>query len=101
LIFENFIISEFYKYNYYLPEANSLLFYRDKSGYEVDLIIKIAGNLNFYEIKYSKTIHQNHFRYLRYLSNQIQVHKTAVIYAGNQQYPNVLGWESLQDTTHI
>ncbi len=100
-VFENFIISEFYKYNHYLPEANSLLFYRDKSGREVDLITEKADTLNLYEIKYSKTIHKNHFRHLRYLSNHIPVHKTAVIYAGNQLLPNVLGWESLQDMAQI
>ncbi len=100
-VFENLIISEFYKYNHYSPEINNLLFYRDKSGREVDLITEKADILNLYEIKYSKTIQQNHFRHLQYLSNQIPVHKTAVIYAGNQQFPNVLGWESLHAMAQI
>lgn len=43
-IFENFIITEMYKYNYYGNFGYSFNFWRTKSGSEIDLVLNKAGS---------------------------------------------------------
>ena len=60
-IFESFIISEFFKYNYNHNESPQIYFWRDAQGHEIDCIIeKSFTTLVPVEIKASKTI-SNHF----------------------------------------
>src|SRR5579872_1301457 len=60
-LFESFIISEFFKYNYNHNESPQIYFWRDAQGHEIDCIIeKSFTTLVPVEIKASKTI-SNHF----------------------------------------
>ena len=52
-LWENFIVSEFYKKTAYANEGTRLYFWRDKQGAEVDLIIGRNGTYSAYEIKYN------------------------------------------------
>lgn len=97
-IFENFVISEFFKYNYGKIDNNyNLLFYRDKRGREVDLIIEQGTDLNLFEIKYSHTFRTDFFRHLNYLSNELTIKSSSIILAGDHQLPNVFSWRELAD----
>jgi uncharacterized protein len=60
-LFESFIISEFFKYNYNHNESPQIYFWRDAQGHEIDCIIeKNFMTLIPIEIKSSKTM-SNHF----------------------------------------
>ncbi|MDD5092345.1 MAG: ATP-binding protein [Candidatus Wallbacteria bacterium] len=54
-IFENFIISEFYKRIHHLGETPQIFFWRDRQGLEIDLMIDCGNRLIPVEIKSSKT----------------------------------------------
>jgi predicted AAA+ superfamily ATPase len=61
-LFENFIISDFYKQFYNTGSNPSLYFWRDKNGYiEVDCIVERAGKLVPIEIKAGETIRADWF----------------------------------------
>ena len=61
-IFESFIISEFFKYNYNHNESPQIYFWRDVQGHEIDCIIeKNFTTLIPVEIKASKTISSSFF----------------------------------------
>ncbi len=95
-IFENFVISEYYKSRFYsdgpMPE---LYFFRDKSGHEVDLIIQHKGKLKLIEIKYSRTIQKSHFRHLEYLEKLLDIYSSSVFFAGEAKLPQVMDWSEL------
>ncbi len=56
-LYENYIISELIKINDNYGLNNSFMFYRDKDGYEIDLIVKDYDNIYYlYEIKYKNKI---------------------------------------------
>jgi len=92
-VFENFIISEFYKNNN--PLDYKMLFYRDNGGREIDLILEQSGKYKLYEIKYSHTIRPDYFKHMKYMEKAIEVESSEVIYAGKQKFPNVLSWHDL------
>lgn len=54
-IWENFIVSEFYKKNAYAPLTNKseLYFWRSKAKSEIDLVIKTTDKIEAVEIKYN------------------------------------------------
>ncbi|MCP4715666.1 MAG: ATP-binding protein [Deltaproteobacteria bacterium] len=54
-IFENFVISEFYKRISHVAETPPLYFWRDKTGNEIDLIVEQGTKLLPIEIKSSRT----------------------------------------------
>ena len=56
-LYENYIISELIKINDNYGLNNSFMFYRDKDGDEIDLIVKDYDNIyHLYEIKYKNKI---------------------------------------------
>ena len=72
-----------------------MLFYRDSIGREVDLILEQSTNYKLFEIKYSHTIRPDYFKHLKYLEKSIPIMSSKVIYAGDQQFNNVLNWRDL------
>jgi predicted AAA+ superfamily ATPase len=54
-IFETFVISEFYKRICHIAEIPPLYFWRDKTGYEIDLLVDFGHRLYPVEIKTSRT----------------------------------------------
>jgi predicted AAA+ superfamily ATPase len=61
-LFESFIISEFFKYNYNHNESPQIYFWRDAQGHEIDCVIEKSYNTILpIEIKSSKTISSGFF----------------------------------------
>ena len=94
-IFENFVISEFEKFKYAVRPL-SLLFFRDKLGREVDLIIEQGEKLDLFEIKYSHTIKEDHYRHMKYIAGHTSIESMSVIYMSDQRLPKVTGWKKLR-----
>ncbi len=53
-LWENFMVSEFYKKNSYLKLFQQLYFWRNFNGQEIDLIIEKNGKLETFEFKWKK-----------------------------------------------
>jgi predicted AAA+ superfamily ATPase len=61
-LFESFIMSEFFKYNYNHNETPQIYFWRDAQGHEIDCVIEKSYNVILpIEIKASKTMANNFF----------------------------------------
>ncbi len=56
-VFENFVILEAIKQCSFSGMRGQLYFYKSVSGLEVDLLVENGGELDAYEIKFTKTIH--------------------------------------------
>lgn len=98
-IFENFIISELYKYPMHRGRLPRLFFWRDKTGHEVDCIID-GQTPSIIEIKSGKTIHSDFFKGLTYWQKIASDSAPAyLIYGGttnqNRTLAQVLKWEAL------
>jgi uncharacterized protein len=65
-IFESFVISEIKKYIFNKGIMDTLYFWRDRSGHEVDLVMEESERLHAAEIKSGKTIMSDAFAGLRY-----------------------------------
>ncbi|HPD64258.1 MAG TPA: ATP-binding protein [Bacteroidia bacterium] len=68
-LFENLIVSECLKSRYNEGKDSNLFFFRDKTGNEVDLIIRLGSSLKLIEIKSSMTFHSDFLKPLKYASN--------------------------------
>ncbi len=64
VLFENFIINEFYKHLYNNAINQELCFWRNKIGKEIDLIIDNNDNIIPIEIKAGKTFNIDYFKNL-------------------------------------
>lgn len=61
-LFESFIFSEFFKYNYNHNESPQIYFWRDAQGHEIDCVIEKSYNITVpIEIKASKTMSNSFF----------------------------------------
>jgi predicted AAA+ superfamily ATPase len=84
-LFESFVISEFFKYNYNNNESPQIYFWRDARGHEIDCIIeKSYTEIIPIEIKASKTVATSFFDGLvewKTISNQEDV-TPYVVYGG-------------------
>lgn len=85
-IFEGYVISEMIKHSLAKGQQPACYFWREHSGFEVDLLIEKAGVLNAYEIKSSMTLAQNFNKGLNHLTKVINdiPTKPAIIYAGDK-----------------
>ncbi|MFK5892111.1 MAG: ATP-binding protein [Pseudomonadota bacterium] len=70
-IFENFIISEYFKKKNNCGEEVELYFWRDQKGHEIDLIEDRSSYLFPIEIKMSETFNQSFIKNIQYL-NKLQ-----------------------------
>ncbi len=103
-IFESFVISEFFKYNYNHNESPQIYFWRDAQGHEIDCIIeKNFTTLVPIEIKASKTISTSFFDGLQdwqKISKQEHV-QSYVVYGGTdsikRQKGHVFSWKDIID----
>ncbi|MCF8357591.1 MAG: ATP-binding protein [Prolixibacteraceae bacterium] len=82
-IFENFVISEFYKKKLNLGIHHNFYFWRDKSGHEIDLIIENGLELYPVEIKSGKTITSEYFKNIDYWKRLSGNSKATIIYDGD------------------
>ena len=100
-IFENWIISEYTKFqdNNGLPLNG--YFWRDKVGHEVDLLIDKGEKVIITEIKSTKTFRSDSLGNINYLKDLMvnKIQTTNLIYGGDQNQLrnniNVYGWKSM------
>lgn len=52
-LWENFVVSEFYKKTAYANKGARLYFWRDKRGAEVDLVVGENGRYSAFELKFN------------------------------------------------
>ncbi|HRW63222.1 MAG TPA: ATP-binding protein [Bacteroidales bacterium] len=82
-IFENFVISEYFKSKFHYGKLNNFYFWRDNIGHEIDLIIDKTVSIVPIEIKSGKTIHDEFFKNLRYWLKLAGEKEGKIIYAGD------------------
>jgi predicted AAA+ superfamily ATPase len=70
-IFENFIISEYYKNKLNNGEEPSLYYWRDQKGHEIDLVVDHSSYLFAIEIKLSQTFNRSFIKNINYF-NKLQ-----------------------------
>ena len=69
-LFENLVVTEFYKNAINGNVKQNLFFWRDASHNEVDVIVEMGSKIEAIEIKSGKTINTNFFKGLDYFSKQ-------------------------------
>ncbi len=99
-IFETWIISEFVKRRFNRGLQSNLLFWRDREGHEVDLIIDNGTNLLPVEIKSGQSINRDYFKGLEYWKTLANMPgRSWCIYGGAKDESvgntTVLSWQSL------
>jgi predicted AAA+ superfamily ATPase len=103
MLFENLIISEYYKKNQHLHLDLDLWFWRDSAGHEVDLLVQNDEMLNAIEIKCTETVLPKSFEGLDYFNRlaQKEVKSNTLIYAGlesqQRSFAIVLSWNDLYE----
>lgn len=87
-LFENLVISNVLKDIYNHGERETLYFYRDKTGREIDLIREDCGKIEAVEIKAGNTFNNDYFRNIRYLKSIVgdKLVKSSVIYSGESEF---------------
>lgn len=102
-LFENFIISEFYKNKFNKGEKPAFHYLRDNIGNEVDLVSESGNSLNAIEIKSGTTIQPDFFKHLQWLKTIASPTKVIsyAIYAGTMQQERSLAsvcpWHTLPE----
>lgn len=82
-IFENMAISELIKNQYNAGRIPGINFYRERSGKEVDAMVKTPEGLHLYEIKAGSTYRPEFIANMKYVSELLpDVCKQTVIYDG-------------------
>ncbi|MDR0603904.1 MAG: ATP-binding protein [Bacteroidales bacterium] len=85
MLFENYVVLEFLKNCCNAGKDNNLLFYRDKSQREIDIVQDFGATCRAFEIKSATAFHSgflNNLKYLKTLLGDTLV-STQVIYDGN------------------
>lgn len=87
-LFENLVISNVLKDIYNHGERETLYFYRDKTGREIDLIREDNGKIEAIEIKSGNTFNTDYLRNIRYLKSIIKdkLVKSGVVYSGKSEF---------------
>lgn len=94
-LFENMVVSEFYKKRHNAGAPINLFYWRDKTGHEIDLVIDTAGRLLPIEIKSGTTITPQFFKNLDYWCKLSGAKSSIVLYAGKEKQKRSSGTEIL------
>jgi predicted AAA+ superfamily ATPase len=85
-LFENLIVIEALKARYNQGLDPDLYFFRDQSGFEIDLILSRQRHLKPFEIKAARTCNDEFFRNLQKFSTwNDRIDRGTVIYSGDQE----------------
>jgi predicted AAA+ superfamily ATPase len=104
-IFENFVLLEFVKGRFNQGKSNNLLFYKDQSKNEIDIVQEFAHQYKAYEVKSATAYHSDFAGSLKYLKKILDENliSTKVIYDGKQELDiNDMGYvnfRNMKDTT--
>ena len=97
-IFENFVVSEFYKNSYNKGLEPRYYFWRDQKGHEVDLIKEELNQLIPIEIKLANTFQETFLKNIKYLNKLQNSSAGFVVYSGETtKYKEIslLNWQNL------
>lgn len=100
-LFENFVISEIYKYRFNLGLEPNIYFWRDNKGLEIDCIIEKSDLLIPVEIKSGLTPNLEFFKNLKKWNNisNIAMENNYVVYSGDISQKlsdgRIIGWRDL------
>ncbi|MHC4874296.1 MAG: ATP-binding protein [Planctomycetota bacterium] len=99
-IFETFVVSEIIKQYFHTGTPESLYFYRDYQGHEVDLVMEKALALSAVEIKSSATFNDSFTKGVRYFNKLVSGESDDyVVYAGAESFLNndvsVVSWNHI------
>lgn len=84
-LFENLIVSELLKDRFNRGESDTLFYWRDKTGHEVDILAENDGKLTAIELKAGETINPDFFKGLDYFSTvETGGVEKRLVYGGNQ-----------------
>ena len=85
-LFENLALMEAIKYRFNRGKKNTLTFYRDSRGNEVDMILESGHELFPLEVKSGATIADDYFNGLRHFSRVVgkAPHGAGLIYSGQE-----------------
>lgn len=90
-LFENMAISELMKNQYNQARRPNVNFYRERSGKEVDAMVRTSEGIHLYEIKAGSTLKPEFTTNMTYVSGLIQdVSQRTVIYDGPTSVPLLL-----------
>ena len=102
-LFENLVISEFYKQMHHGYQLESPWFWRDSNGNEVDLLLDKGVSLEIFEIKASETIMTKNFDGLAKFEgiSDIPISKKGLVHAGDlnqkRSYGQVISWKEFSE----
>lgn len=66
-------------------------FFREHSGREIDALIPSEGNLDLYEIKSGKTLHQDYFQNIDWLAERLDnAGRKIIIFDGENLPPQAI-----------
>lgn len=95
-IFENMAISELMKNQYNQAKIPRINFYRERSGKEVDAMVKTTEGLHLYEIKAGSTFRPEFIANMAYVSDLLSdAQLRTVIYDGPSSAPLLLNIRDL------
>lgn len=102
-LFENFVISEYWKRKANAQMAVEYFFWKDQAGHEIDLLAESALELSAIEIKAGKTISEDYVKNLlafrSMYAGAAQTLRPAVVYAGEMEQTRsgipVRSWKSV------
>src|SRR6266498_23904 len=105
-LFECWVVSELYKWNFHYRQQLPIHFWRDHKGKEVDVLIEKGSKTIAVEIKAGATINADFFRGLEYYQHLAQdtLESSYLIYGGEQLQrratAKVLPWHHLGTLMH-
>jgi uncharacterized protein len=102
-VFENMIVSEYFKKNHHLYLHQDYYFWQDSNAHEIDLLTREQENFSLFEIKATETINSGLFKEMdrfEAISGATHVNKT-LIYGGSDNEKRtkyqVLSWKNVSD----
>lgn len=84
-LFENMVVMDIMKNGTYKTVEQTIYYWREKSGHEIDIIIQMGNLLHPVEIKSGQTIQQDYFKNILYWNKLAKIDKGTVLYAGTEQ----------------
>ncbi len=83
-LFENMVVSDILKTRIHSGLSSDLFYWREKSGYEIDLIIEQQNEPLAIEIKSGKTLNSDFFRNMTHFRSVTGTNKSVLLYSGDE-----------------
>ena len=104
-LFESFVTSNIIKSHYHRGIIPNLYYWRDKTGHEIDCLVKSNNKFIPIEIKAGKTIHDDDFKNINYWNklSDNKIKSAYIIYSGDEKQKrsqgNVISWKLKQKSS--